>query len=32
MDYKTRYQPQEHLTARGWERFDPTSLPEGSQP
>lgn len=24
MDYKTRYQPQEHLLATGWERFDPT--------
>jgi leucyl-tRNA---protein transferase len=23
MGYKTRYQPQEHLTARGWELFDP---------
>jgi arginine-tRNA-protein transferase len=23
MDYKTRYQPQEQLTARGWERFLP---------
>ena len=25
MDYKTRYQPQEHLTPRGWERFDPAA-------
>ncbi|WP_113167299.1 arginyltransferase [Rhizobiales bacterium] len=24
MGYKTRYQPQEHLTARGWELADPT--------
>lgn len=23
MDYKTRFQPQEHLMASGWERFDP---------
>ncbi|WP_062011051.1 arginyltransferase [Aureimonas sp. AU4] len=23
MDYKIRFQPQEHLMARGWERFDP---------
>ncbi len=22
MDYKVRFQPQEHLTAKGWERFD----------
>ena len=21
MHYKTRYQPQEHLTPRGWERY-----------
>ncbi|MBW6420477.1 arginyltransferase [Rhizobium sp. XQZ8] len=25
MGYKTRYQPQEHLTARGWELFDPAT-------
>lgn len=25
MDYKTRFQPQEHLTPRGWERFDPVA-------
>ncbi len=25
MGYKTRFQPQEHLTSRGWERFDPAS-------
>ncbi|MDY6961449.1 arginyltransferase [Pseudorhizobium marinum] len=25
MNYKTRFQPQEHLTARGWERFNPAS-------
>ena len=25
MDYKTRYQPQEHLTPRGWEIADPTA-------
>ncbi len=25
MGYKTRFQPQEHLTARGWERYDPSS-------
>ena len=25
MGYKTRYQPQEHLTPRGWERFDPSA-------
>ena len=24
MDYKTRFLPQEHLTARGWERYDPS--------
>ncbi|MBA4785883.1 MAG: arginyltransferase [Rhizobiales bacterium] len=25
MNYKTRFQPQEHLTARGWERFNPAA-------
>jgi arginine-tRNA-protein transferase len=30
MDYKTRFQPQEHLTPRGWERFDPESMPEST--
>src|SRR5690606_21030782 len=25
MDYKTRFQPQEHLTPRGWERYDPAA-------
>jgi arginine-tRNA-protein transferase len=25
MGYKTRFQPQEHLTARGWELFDPST-------
>jgi arginine-tRNA-protein transferase len=31
MDYKTRFQPQEHLTPRGWERFDPaTNADDGS--
>ncbi|MGO7164252.1 arginyltransferase, partial [Rhizobium johnstonii] len=30
MDYKTRFQPQEHLTPRGWERFDPSSMPEST--
>nr|CAD6608631.1 arginyltransferase [Rhizobium sp. Khangiran2] len=25
MGYKTRFQPQEHLTPRGWERFDPAT-------
>lgn len=25
MNYKTRFQPQEHLTARGWERFTPAA-------
>jgi arginine-tRNA-protein transferase len=28
MDYKTRFQPQEHLTPRGWERFDPSTAPQ----
>ena len=31
MDYKTRFQPQEHLTSRGWERFDPSALPESTR-
>jgi arginine-tRNA-protein transferase len=31
MDYKTRFQPQEHLTPRGWERFDPSSMRESNQ-
>jgi arginine-tRNA-protein transferase len=31
MDYKTRFQPQEHLTPRGWERFDPSSLQDDPQ-
>ena len=31
MDYKTRFQPQEHLTPRGWERFDPSSLEDDPQ-
>ncbi|PDT17514.1 arginyltransferase [Rhizobium sp. J15] len=30
MDYKTRFQPQEHLTPRGWERFDPSTMPEST--
>ena len=25
MDYKTRFTPQEHLVASGWERYDPAS-------
>lgn len=25
MGYKTRFQPQEHLTPRGWEIFDPAT-------
>ncbi|MGO7287982.1 arginyltransferase, partial [Rhizobium ruizarguesonis] len=25
-----RFQPQEHLTPRGWERFDPESMPEST--
>lgn len=28
MGYKMRFQPQEHLTNRGWERFDPMAEPE----
>jgi arginine-tRNA-protein transferase len=28
MDYKTRFQPQEHLTPRGWERFNPADVSE----
>jgi arginyl-tRNA--protein-N-Asp/Glu arginylyltransferase len=28
MDYKTRFLPQEHLMARGWERFDPAAIDE----
>lgn len=31
MDYKTRYQPQEHLTARGWELFNAADLDEQGQ-
>jgi arginine-tRNA-protein transferase len=31
MDYKTRYQPQEHLTARGWERVDVSAIAETSK-
>jgi leucyl-tRNA---protein transferase len=27
MNYKTRYQPQEHLTPRGWERYRPEEEP-----
>jgi arginine-tRNA-protein transferase len=30
MDYKTRFLPQEHLTPRGWERFDPAELTSDS--
>jgi len=26
MDYKTRFQPQEHLTPRGWELFDAAEI------
>jgi arginine-tRNA-protein transferase len=28
MGYKTRFQPQEHLTARGWERYSLDEEPE----
>lgn len=28
MDYKTRFQPQEHLLATGWERYEPAVAPD----
>lgn len=28
MDYKTRFQPQEHLLATGWERYEPSPAPD----
>ncbi|MBB3949757.1 arginyltransferase [Aureimonas jatrophae] len=31
MDYKIRFQPQEHLMARGWERYD-ASVPHPTEP
>ncbi|MBB3998598.1 arginyltransferase [Aureimonas pseudogalii] len=31
MDYKIRYQPQQHLTPRGWERYD-SAMPKAPPP
>ena len=32
MDYKTRFQPQEHLTNQGWERYQPDANEDRSDP